>query len=533
MKICILARKRLNTNTRILRQANSLSELGFDVIVFCLEKPHERLLEAANTNVTFIEVSLVHPIHKLLRLVHVPTKIYLSGVVRFITLRARIAIAITKLIASCNVLLRRPSVMIGRSKQANAIKNIGIKTNNQVSHIENKRSNIIVRIGKQKERPRLPPAYKDTSLIRLIIRKPVETLIIKPVLILLLSPFNYKRLFDSRYDMTWLELIRHYCAPYFNFMNNYEFAGRVLEIARNYDDLYLVQAHDSHALVAARKLAKEKKLKFVYDIVEVNEERSGPASEAPWLLRLLNNMEEKVSIRKSDLNICIGPSVSKFISDKYKVAQPIVVRNCCFFRKVSKPGNIRNDAALVGSEKLGLVIGAIYNNQGIEQLISALQFLDPNIHIGVLGPEAESGFIDKLTQMANAYGVEGRFHIIPPVPPHELIEYASGADFGIISRQSNCLNNEFSLPNKIFEMVMSRLPVVCGDIKDIRDIVQEAGIGCSFIQSNPENIAQVINEWVGNERLFKKCVDNTEAAAIENCWESESELYKNAVKDII
>ena len=57
MNICILARKRLQWNTRIVRQAKSLAEAGHRVTVVAVELPNEKLREITseveNINVDF------------------------------------------------------------------------------------------------------------------------------------------------------------------------------------------------------------------------------------------------------------------------------------------------------------------------------------------------------------------------------------------------------------------------------------------------------------------------------------------------
>ena len=84
MNICILARKRLSTNTRILRQTRALGDKGHSVTVVCLEKPHDRLLEIS-PKTEFIEVKLEHLLHKLLRIIHPPVKVITSVLLVFYT----------------------------------------------------------------------------------------------------------------------------------------------------------------------------------------------------------------------------------------------------------------------------------------------------------------------------------------------------------------------------------------------------------------------------------------------------------------
>jgi len=147
-----------------------------------------------------------------------------------------------------------------------------------------------------------------------------------------------------------------------------------------------------------------------------------------------------------------------------------------------------------------------------------------------LGPESEKGFVHHLVHLAEIAQVTSRFHIIPPQPPHKLINYASGADLGIIARQSNCLNNLYSLPNKLFEMIMSRLPVVCSRLPNIQMILEEYGIGKSFDETDPQDIARIINSILGNDNVYAGYKSAVEKAAMKLCWELESKKYVSTIE---
>ena len=64
-----------------------------------------------------------------------------------------------------------------------------------------------------------------------------------------------------------------------------------------------------------------------------------------------------------------------------------------------------------------------------------------------------------------------------PVPYHQLLEYSTSADIGVVSSQNICLNNYYSLPNKLFEYIQSGLPVLTNNLIECEKLVNHYGIG--------------------------------------------------------
>jgi glycosyltransferase involved in cell wall biosynthesis len=323
------------------------------------------------------------------------------------------------------------------------------------------------------------------------------------------------------------DLLRKILLPYVNHANSLDFAKKSLDILgdRKFE---IVQAHDTHALPAARKLAHKSGGRFVYDALEIPDDRSGiSARNEPKWLRLIEGYLEKRIIRTANVVLAVGPAVAESTAKSYGINCPEVVRNCCLYTQIEPNNRIKQTLGIDNGDRVCVVIGSIYNNQGFEQLIDSFAYLDSGIHIAALGPESEPGFISHLEGLAAASGVSSRFHILPPRPPFDLIPYASGADLGIIARQRNCLNNIFSLPNKIFELIMARLPVTCSRLPNIEKIVRQYEIGQSFNETDPQDIARAINAMLENKNRYNAYKEAVEKAAAALCWEYEGRKYVN------
>ena len=166
----------------------------------------------------------------------------------------------------------------------------------------------------------------------------------------------------------------------------------------------------------------------------------------------------------------------------------------------------------------------------LEQLIECVGHLDKSIHLAALGPIGIIAYGEKLRKLAEEAGVTDRFHIVPPVPPAQLIEYASGGDVGIIARQNTCLNNHLCLPNKIFELTMSRLPVAVSRLPEIESLVRQYDMGMTFDETDPAGIARTLEAMMKPETLARLKA-NIGRAARELCWENESRRYVELLEE--
>lgn len=362
---------------------------------------------------------------------------------------------------------------------------------------------------------------------RFLWRRYLRPLIIAPFW--LLNGNSIKDLVN-RHDMDNADILRKILLPYVNHANSFDFAKKSLNLLgdRKFE---IVQAHDTHALPAARKLALKTGGRFVYDALEIPDDRSGiSARNEPKWLRFFEGYLEKRIIRNANTVLAVGPAVAESTANSYGITCPEVIRNCCLYTQIEPNNRIKQALGIDNEDKVCIVIGSIYNNQGFEQLIDSVPYLESGIHIAALGPESEPGFVDHLNNLAETSQVSSRFHILPPRPPFDLVHYASGADLGIIARQRNCLNNIYSLPNKIFELIMARLPVACSRLPNIEKIVLNYEIGQSFDETDPEDIADTINTMLADENRYAAYKDAVNDAAGILCWEYEGRKYVNSLE---
>ena len=179
-----------------------------------------------------------------------------------------------------------------------------------------------------------------------------------------------------------------------------------------------------------------------------------------------------------------------------------------------------------------MYLNSLYEGQGLEQLVSASVRLPAHIHVATLGPEAQRGYLAHLLDYVDRQEAGARFHVLPPIAPDDMIAYASGADIGIVPRQNININNRLSLPNRVLEMVMARLPIATSRLPDIEALVAECELGLVFDETDPDDIAHVLQIMAEPERLavFRM---NADRAANDLSWENESKCYVAAIENTL
>jgi glycosyltransferase involved in cell wall biosynthesis len=501
LKICILARKRLYRNTRVVRQAKTLSEAGHKVTVVALELPAPDLRDMT-PEVRYIELDLESWPTKMLR-----------AVSRLSSLPRRAVRWLNRLLR----LFKRAAWSVRRSSKV-IFDATGLRRLLAFIFVENNFSAFVNTKSISKKNPVALVLYA------------VRFLFVKPALIIL-SILRYgERLFSQTVNSIYI-YTRKCLVPYINSALTRSFASEVVTLldGQSWD---FCQAHDSFALLAAEKAARKTGAKIIYDAVEISEDRSGDTlRKTPNWLRNLDLRQEESIIRSADLIFAIGPALAEWTAKRYGVKSPIIVRNCSLYKAPQLLNKeIRADLGLKRGEKLGIVIGNMYVGCGIDQLVESMKYINSEIHLAVLGVETQRGYVDNLKELIFKEDLENRIHILPPQPPHNVIPYAAGADFGVIALQRTSLNHECVLPNKVFEMIMARLPIVSSDLPNLKSLLEEHGIGLVFDERHPEDIASTINAIV-EPNNYLRCQQALSLAAEELCWEKEGQRYVSAIQE--
>ena len=118
------------------------------------------------------------------------------------------------------------------------------------------------------------------------------------------------------------------------------------------------------------------------------------------------------------------------------------------------------------------------------------------------------------------------------MPYTKLLEYTSLGDVGLTLDKDTNLNYRYSLPNKLFDYIQARVPVLASKLTEVEKIIRNFEIGELINSHEPKHIAEKLNFMLDSEDKRREWKKNLEQAAEELCWENEEgkliEIFENA-----
>lgn len=287
-------------------------------------------------------------------------------------------------------------------------------------------------------------------------------------------------------------------------------------------------AHDLPMLPVALSARRLHGGKVLFDSHELYPEQEFSA----WEQQLWRQVEAR-NIGSADAVITVNTSIAREISRRHKVVVPTVVQNAEPYQRAPQAaGNrLRRTLGVPDSAPLFLYQGGLSANRNIEMLVAAFGCMrNESAMLAILG---NGPLLPLLKRRVRSLGLTSRVHFHPAVSQSELLEMTREADFGVIPYQANCLNTELCTPNKLFEYIMARVPIVATDLPEIRRIVDGYDIGLLGATNAPEAFAHLIDEALDKQiSSIQKWQTGLERAADNICWEREGEKYLSVVREL-
>lgn len=290
-----------------------------------------------------------------------------------------------------------------------------------------------------------------------------------------------------------------------------------------------VHANDANTLVPAlaiRALSR-RPVALVYDSHELWRHRN--VRSGRLLAPLVETLTEMVGIRLVDGVITVSPSIARWLQTTYRLSElPTLVRNVPVAdgHADRATGVLRERAGLSDEHRVIAYGGRITSARGIEETIAALAHLDDDVHFVLLG-YGEAAALEQVREHARAHGVEGRVHLVGAVAPDEVARALADGDVAVVHVRPICLSYRYALPNKLFESIRAGLPIAAADLPDMKDVVEELGVGEVFQGSSAEDLAEALRAILERPERYQAAA---RAAAPHLTWEQEAgqmlEMYR-------
>lgn len=168
--------------------------------------------------------------------------------------------------------------------------------------------------------------------------------------------------------------------------------------------------------------------------------------------------------------------------------------------------------------------GAAHPTRRIELMIEAIHKAGSQFEGSFFLVGSDRGYMHKLAKMAD----DGNSKILAPIPQERLVSNGSHYDIAILSCYPSNINNKHSLPNKFFQYIQSRLPIVTGPNPSIAKIVRQYDIGIVANDFSAEALADALQMM--DRKRISLCRANLEAAARELSWDRDKYILIDAVR---
>ena len=285
----------------------------------------------------------------------------------------------------------------------------------------------------------------------------------------------------------------------------------------------VILANDLDTLWPAWIIGKWRNKEVVYDSHEYFTEASGltgrPFPKMVWA------MVEKHIFPKLKRVSTVNDSIAQIYRDLYSVEVKVVRNVPPKWERGVIPS--REELGLPVDKKVILLQGAfIDHDRGCLEAIESMQYVDHSLLL-IIG---EGQAIPAANALREKLSLQDRVQFMPRMPFEELRNYTASADLGISLDRPDHLNYKLSLPNKIFDYIQARTPVLVSELPELKRIMDQYNIGLVAPDHDVHTLAKLMSRAVNEPDSAWKA--ELERAASENNWEEEEKIVREMHSDL-
>ncbi len=281
------------------------------------------------------------------------------------------------------------------------------------------------------------------------------------------------------------------------------------------ENLACVNAHSLSVLPLAAVLKYWKGCVLIYDTHELETETHSLCG----LRKKFAKIVEKFFIKKTDKIFCVSDEIAGWYASNYNVEKPITILNSPPAELLPQSDYLKNKFNLVRNQKIAIYLGVIEPGRGIEAIVDSFQRLEDDSVIVVF---VGYGTLVNYIKSSPGFGRTIFFH--PAVARTEIVHLAASADIGLCLVSPTSLSYEYCMPNKLFEYLMSGLPVVVSQSISLNNFIERHKVGFVLREFSYVDIAKQVCLYLDfNLDGMKK---NARKFALANSWETQAVKIK-------
>jgi glycosyltransferase involved in cell wall biosynthesis len=301
------------------------------------------------------------------------------------------------------------------------------------------------------------------------------------------------------------------------------FWGMVIEGLKFNADVY--HSNDLNTLpqgIICSKILKRRYL--VYDSHEVQSSRTGYGKQAYYI--------EKILIKFIDKMIMTNRTRAEYVKKLYDIELPEIIHNYPFYTKdesIENKYDIYSMLDIPKNKPILLYQGGIQVGRGLDKIVEAIDKFNDGITVfigdGKLKPE--------IMKMVEDRKLQEKVRFLNKVPVDELKYYTANAYLGFQVLNNVCFNHYSASSNKLFEYMMSKVPIVACNFPEIKRVVQGEEIGIVVDSHDPNEIAKAVNTMLENKKLHEMFKENCVKAREKYNWNNEKEKFTKIYNDLL
>lgn len=255
--------------------------------------------------------------------------------------------------------------------------------------------------------------------------------------------------------------------------------------------------------------------KLIYDSHEVQTSRTGYDSPIFGII-------ERFLIKFVDEMIAENHTRAKYNEELYGL-YPNVIHNYPIptHPELSSDINLHELLGLPKDEPILLYQGGIQQGRGLDKIVQAVPMIDRGTVVFI----GDGKIKPQLLKMVSDAKLEDRIKFIPKVPVNDLLHYTRNAYLGFQVLNNINFNHYSASSNKLFEYMMSGVPVIACSFPEIQKVVETENVGVCVDSHDPASIAQGVNYLLKHPEIREQMSANALRARDKYNWNNEKDIF--------
>jgi len=296
--------------------------------------------------------------------------------------------------------------------------------------------------------------------------------------------------------------------PFSTMLQTSETLMRVAKECAKYD---IVHCNDFLPMIAVAMMkALNPSLKVVYDSHEYARERKGLDAVQKLAVKTL----EPLVIKFADQVMTVSDSIAAEYERLYNLKGVHTILNTPHRHNLTQSNILRDNLKIPTSKTIFLYQGGLIDGRGIHLLLRAFEELQDTSAVIVF-----MGYGPFESEVVRASLLNSNVYYQKSVPYDKLVDYTSSADYGLLSVENVCLSYYYCMPNKLFEYIQARIPIITTNLPDCRGVVETEELGLVIPEFTPKSFASTIKKALETDP--GKFSVALEVAAQKYHWQNE------------